>query len=673
MAGKNDTDSSPSEEVIVKTSSDSLRNRLKGASEISSASVPPLPRRVRSIPVASSDTASLPVKPNPIPVLQKSSNDPRDAEVGTAKLDDVVSDAIVEELAATQDQDEIMSAKESESTVKKSKKQPSKNKFVRIIKRKLTWLIVILLAIIVIFALPVSRYKILGLFIKNSYTITVNDSKTDTPVSYANIEFAGHLYKTDAAGKVTLKVPVGYGSLSITKQYYEGYQKRIAIGLSKQSTALHVTLLATGRQVPIMVHNELTGQVVADATIVILNTTAKTNSSGEATIVLPTKAKTYAVTVSASGYNNTISTVTVTSSILASNNFKLTPAGKLYFLSNASGKINIASINLDGSDPQVVLPGTGNETIGSTALYSSSNGQYLMLIAQRTATPGTSGLYLINPGDNNALTAVDQGAYTYTPIGWSGDYFVYEVENPSAVAYQPGQYILKSYDADTGHVITLDQTNATGTASDYASQTIDNTYLVNGKLLYTKVWSGSDDYYAANNYTSSINTINVNGLSQSPLQQFPMTSNDQSNINYLSAAMYASGQIYYEANYNDGSQQFYGYDDGNVTTATVSAASFNAVDYNPGVPSPSGTSAAFSTSRNGQFVLLTGAPDSTSSSQHTIATLSNDYSFYSWYGDSYIILSYKSEDLEIMPASGLATGQLPIKITTYLNEPNDNQ
>jgi hypothetical protein len=593
-----------------------------------------------------------------------------DAQPGAIKLDDDVSDAAIDEIAAREG-DELLSAEDS-AAKKSSKKKSSNNKFIRIIKRKLTWIIVIILALIVVFSLPVSRYKVLGLVIKKPYTVTVTDSKTLTPVSNATIQFDGQDVKTDAAGKVTLKVPLGYGELSVSKDYYQSYGQRVSVGLGKQPAPLHVTLVATGRQVPVIVDNEVSGQPLAGATIAVLGTTAKTNSSGMATIVLPTRATAFRATISDSGYNTTLSPITVTSNVITSNNFKLTPSGKIYFLSNVTGKINVDSSNLDGSDAQVVLAATGYESSSTTSLYNSNDWKYLMLMAQRTANPSDSGLYLINTASNDALTTVSAGDNSYTPIGWSGHYFLYEVNNLSLSVYQPSQYLLMSYDADTGKSTTLDQSNATGNANDYASQYFTNFYIVNGKLIYSKLWTGDSDNYSSNSFVSSINTINPDGTGQSPLQQFTMTQDNLTNIDYMASTMFAANEIYFEANIGDGSTQFYSYDNGAITQPSLTSAQFNAVNYITGILSPSGSMAAFPSTRNGQFALLTGTPTSSASTQHVIATLSSDYSFYGWYNNSYIILSYNNADLYIIPASGLSAKQQPVKISGFLSEPNDS-
>jgi len=75
--------------------------------------------------------------------------------------------------------------------------------------------------------------------------------------------------------------------------------------------------------------------------------------------------------------------VTVTTDKVAANQFKLAPVGKVFFLSNAGGKIDVVSTNLDGTDRKVVLAGTGKEDRNNTVLLASSDWKYLALLSLR--------------------------------------------------------------------------------------------------------------------------------------------------------------------------------------------------------------------------------------------------------------------------------------------------
>jgi hypothetical protein len=587
------------------------------------------------------------------------------AEAAVPGLDDTVSDAAVDEISA-HDSDELLMAEDAAAKTL-TVKTGSNHRLAAICKRKLTWVLVILALLIVVFAVPISRYRVLGLILKKPYTIDVRDSVTNTPVSEAVVHLDNNTLKTNASGQATFHVPVGYGELSITKQYYQSYDERIAVGVRRQSTPASTTLVATGRQVPITVTNQITGQPVSDATITVLDTSARTNTSGKAEIVLPTKARTYPALISGSGYNSTQSMVTVVDSVSVTNSFKIVPAGKVYFLSNSSGTIDVVGTNLDGSDRQVVLAGTGNESSATTQLLQSLDWKYLMLSATRSAGATTSGLYLINTANNNALTTVESSNVTVTPIGWSGHYFIYEAQNMTLGPNQPSQYVLKSFDADTGHNSILDQTDAIGSSTDYTNESLGNFFLLGSKLIYTKTWQGDSSYYSSNNVAGSIDTIDVDGQNQAPLQQFSMTGNG-TNLSTLESVMYGANQIYFAADYSDGSTQYYNYNDGSVSSISLSSTAFSSTAYTPSITSPSGSSAAYSTTRDGQYVLLTGAPGVATSTQHTIATLPSSYTFYGWYTDTYILLTYKGSQLYILPASGLANGVQPLKVTDYLGQ-----
>lgn len=79
--------------------------------------------------------------------------------------------------------------------------------------------------------------------------------------------------------------------MSVAKQYYKTSKESMFVGLKGQ-TSQDVQLNATGRQVPITVTSNITGNPVPNAEIQILKTSAKTDKKGTATIVLPTTSDT---------------------------------------------------------------------------------------------------------------------------------------------------------------------------------------------------------------------------------------------------------------------------------------------------------------------------------------------------------------------------------------------
>jgi len=229
----------------------------------------------------------------------------------------------------------------------------------------------ILVILGVLAAVPFTRYTLLGFALKEDVTVTVVDSKTNTPVSKATVVLDGHSTITGVAGRATLHARVGYRMLHVDKKYYQSYGQSRLVSFNKADNAITVKIVALGRLVPVTVLNKLTGKPVAGATVKALNADAVTAADGTATVALPADAALPQVSVSLAGYNTYVGTVTVTDQKVAANTFSVTPTGKLYFLSNLSGKIDVVKTDLDGSNRQTILAGTGNESLYNTTLLAS--------------------------------------------------------------------------------------------------------------------------------------------------------------------------------------------------------------------------------------------------------------------------------------------------------------
>lgn len=510
--------------------------------------------------------------------------------------------------------------------------------------RRKWWTVPLTIIVLVgiVMGVPASRYGILGSFMQRTYTVTVVDSTTHTPVSNAKLAFGTTSVVTNSngVGKVTAKV--GDRPLTITKQYYKKYAGTVFVGLSSSGDHRTVDLVATGRQVPVSVINTLTGKHVAGATISVLDTQVKTNASGTATITLPTTAATYTATVTASGYNSATTKVTVTGKVVPSNTFSITPSGRVYYLSNLTGTMNVYSANLDGSNRQVVLTGTGNETASTTNMYHSSDWDYLALITNRTGSDNE--LYVINTSTGQ-LTTADSTQGEYSAIGWSGHTFVYELEDSSLQNWQAGMYTLKSYDADTGKTTTLDSSQAVGNSNDFADENISFApEIIDGKIIYAWAWSS----YAPAEYngkSDQILSINVNGADKTVLKSYSVGSSSPSG--YTNFVAYSPSELYVAYGNNTGTT-YYVYQNGTLTQSNTLTSSTFWSSYPTYYMSPSGDQTFWSTVRDGKNSLIVG--DAGGDNGTTIASLSN-YTAVGWYNNNYVLVS-KSNELYIMPVSG---------------------
>lgn len=507
-------------------------------------------------------------------------------------------------------------------------------------------------------AVPLSRYTLVGVIARQDMTVTVVDSRTSTPVSKASVVLSGQKAMTDATGRARIHTNVGYETLSITKRYYQDYAQTQLVDLAAANNYVTVKLVAVGRLVPVAVTNKLTGKPVAGATVKALSSEAVTDKDGTATVVLPVSLTTQQVVISAKGFNSMNGTLQVTDRKVDANTFAVVPAGKLYFLSNQSGKIDVVKTDLDGSSRQTVLAGTGYENSYSTALLASRDWKYLALYAQRTAK-GSPEIDLIDTS-NDQMTNIDEGDASFALVGWEGDKFVYRVDRNSVPVWQNGQQVIKSFDAPTKKLATLAQTSASGSQYDYARQYFGGVYILGDKVVYSLNWTAY--YYSFYQLTSkqaTLNSVNLDGSGSTVIKSFAMASGTQTSDVGINIVPYDEPDSI-AVSFPDGQKNdFYEYKDGKISAATdVTAQNFYS-GYPTFLLSPSGNSVFWSVYADGKNNLKIG--DSSAQNPQVIAGQS-DYSPYGWFTDDYLLMQKSNSELYIISSDGKSQ---PFKVTNY--------
>ncbi|HSW37726.1 MAG TPA: hypothetical protein VLG37_05175, partial [Candidatus Saccharimonadales bacterium] len=361
------------------------------------------------------------------------------------------------------------------------------------------------------------------------------------------------------------------------------------------------------------------------------------------------------VTVSASGYNDFKAKIAAndSKSVDIKNNLAIVPAGKIYFLSKLSGKIDVVKTNLDGSDRQTVLAGTGNEDDYNTVLLASRDWKYLLLQAKRDAKKDYNALYIIDTQNNDKLITADEGNASFNLAGWSGHDFAYLVTRQSITERQSKRQAIKIYHADTGQLATLDETRAESHFDNYVYERFDDVNLLSSKVIYTHSWitTASDDRYSKDKQ-SGIAVIDFNGSNKKDLKTLPALTN------FWSVIVYKPDEIYF--NFYANSQEYYvQLEDSTIKDMSLDEArdKFNKA-YPTYLLSPSGKSTFWSDERDGKDLFLIG--DDKGDNGKEITRL-EDYGTYGWYTDNYVLLSKKGSELYIMGRDG---GE-PIKITDY--------
>ena len=513
---------------------------------------------------------------------------------------------------------------------------------------------VVALLLAVVFVVPVTRYGVLGLFVKRDVTVVLHDSKTNKPVSGVAVGIAGQSVTTNAQGAATFKaVPVGGKTLTTHKKYYKDSSTNETVPLTGGNPSFSLTIQATGRQVPVKILNKISQQPLSGAMVTADGTSSQTDKNGEAIIVLPADKSSVDATVTLNGYNNASATIIVTEQQSDKNTFTLTPAGKLYFLSKRSGTIDVMKSDLDGANPQVVLKGTGNEDDRGTILLASRDWKYLALLAQRDSSRPE--VYVIDTSTDKMMT-IDEGDVAFTFNGWSGDTFIYTVNRDKLDPWAQKQYALKAYDASTNSLKTLDETTAAGSNTfDAKTEVIANVYLLNNQIVYTKSWLYSQ-LGDGQTRSMSVDSIRPDGSGRTTLKAF--IDNDVSSY-FGSIALTKPQDLYFEIT-EKGNQMSWEYDGSKITQVTDFKGSDFYKYYPTYLISPSGNASLWFEQRDGQNAIMIG--DGVGNNAKELLTLDSTYVPYGWYSDDYILVSKNSSELYVISRANPGT---PLKITDY--------
>lgn len=571
-----------------------------------------------------------------------------------------------DEIIEVPDTDELLNADTSDEIIPKTDgdtKEPGRFKKLwakYLEKKKITVPLTVVAVFVLLMTIPFTRYAILGLFVKKNVQVTVVDSKSNQPVSQADVTIAGKTSKTDNHGNATVAgVKVGPQQVKVTKKYYNDLVAKVTVKV-KGETKTSVSIEANGRQVPITVTNSVSRDPVDGAQVKSGDSEAQTDEKGQATIVLSPSAETAKATITRDGFNTTEVTVTITDQQNDKNSFAITPAGHVYFLSKKSGKIDVVKTNLDGSSRQTVLAGTGNEDEFNTSLLASRDWKYLALHAKRDSNKAK--LYLIDTS-NDQLSTIDEGNAEFTPVGWYDHRFMFTVSRNDVQYWQPKKFSIKSFSAEAKQLSTLDDTRGEGNSDiDYAAEQFGQVYILENELVYSKTWTS--DYYSGGRIVgkkNSIDTVRPDGSDKKVVREFDAKPSGGATID---SKLYEPQAVYFLVT-NATQNSFYEYEAGTLKEdPKMTIDSFNKF-YPTYLISPSGTKTFWYEPRDGKNTLFVG--DKNAENQKEIASLS-EYQPYGWFGDEYILVSKAGSELYISTPSKVSD---PLKVSDY-HKPNNS-
>jgi hypothetical protein len=510
----------------------------------------------------------------------------------------------------------------------------------------------VILVLLILAAIPVSRYTISGLVVKKDLIIIIKDSTTSTPVSGAEVSLDSQKVLTDANGKATLlKLKPGPKIILISKKYYKDQTLKTVLPVIKNVSISNLSLAATGRQVSVRITDYVDGKTLGDVNISVAGTNSKTDKDGKATLVVPVGSVTQRATLEFAGYNKKTADIKVSDKVVELNELTLTPAGKIYFFSKRTGKLDLLKSNLDGDNVTTVLPASGFEQEYNSSISQSPDWKYVALILKRSSEDVAPQLYILSTEDDKLIT-IDSGKANFNFQGWSGHNLIYTAVRTDTPDSQAGKNKLKSYSAQTGKITQLDQTNGITNAEGSAYETYSFHMVSGNSILYAKNWQ----IVGSASQQNTLHSINADGQNHKLIASYEASSSKLP----ISYSQHSVNSVYiWQQEYN-APGSFYEFTIGNATPKKLEIDSNDFYVGTQGYyPSPSGKQTLWTEMRDGKNAILIG--DQNGSNPKSLASFS-EYLPFGWYSDKYIILSKSNNELYIMSAREQAK---PLKITDY--------
>ena len=217
--------------------------------------------------------------------------------------------------------------------------------------------------IVLLSAIPQSRYFILNnVGVRSSSTLVVLDSSTQQPLKNVDVQMANQVGKTDSSGTVKLMhLKLGSTKMTISRRAFASVTKQVTVGWGSNPMG-SFSLTPTGSQYNFVVTDFLSGKPIqkAEANANDADAAAVADDKGQIVLTVDSAASNdLTVTIKAEGYRD--ATLALNLDDKTSHKVTMVPAQKYAFVSKRSGKYDLYTMDVDGTNEKVVLAGSGNE------------------------------------------------------------------------------------------------------------------------------------------------------------------------------------------------------------------------------------------------------------------------------------------------------------------------
>jgi hypothetical protein len=383
-----------------------------------------------------------------------------DPTVDTA-VDDIVAKES-DEVLATQDE-ELAKAFEPETP-----KQGLGAKIKNFLKAwwnnpKARWatIVILVLALLATAIIPVSRYFVLNTAgVRASTSVHVVDNSTKQPLKNVTVSVGLVSAVTDSSGNAKLnKVKLGSAKLTIKRRAFAPVERSITLGLGSNPLG-NFELIPTGTQYSFVLSDFMSGKPITKAEASTDSAEAQADDKGKIVLTVdgPSDGE-IKVIIKADTYRDEVLTFGATEK--TDQVVQMVPSRKHAFISKRSGKYDLYSIDVDGKNEKLLLPGSGTERDGIVVAPHPTD-DLAAFVSTRDNVRNKDG-YLLS-----TLSVIDTKTGEKKDIGqseqiqivdWINDRLVYVQIAAGASANDPKRQRLMTYDIKSEEKKEIASTN----------------------------------------------------------------------------------------------------------------------------------------------------------------------------------------------------------------------
>lgn len=306
-------------------------------------------------------------------------------------------------------------------------------------------------------ATPVSRYWILNTAgVQASSSVNILDDKTGLPLKGVRFTMDGKSADANEAGIARLSgLRLGPQTLRIEQPGFSVVEQTVTVGWGSNPLGAY-KLKSTGVRLTIEVRDFLSGKPIEGAQAASGESTAVSDKNGKLVITLASSDEVAdPVTLAKPGYRT--EQVTLDADLRKTTKASLVYGQKTVYVHNQSGKYDVYKSDLDGKNPQVLLPGTGSET-SNMSLAVSPDGTKVAVVSTRGNQRDAGGfllstLLIVNISDGEAVSIAK--AAQLQLVDWIGSRLVYQQVASDAATPANARYSVIGYSTSDGSRVQL--------------------------------------------------------------------------------------------------------------------------------------------------------------------------------------------------------------------------